>query len=117
MPQQLCNKHTRACYVLQEKPHSVFTREGNDLYYKHRLTLADALCGHTILLKHLDGKQEKITVSGVCTPNSQKVVKGRGMPSSRVPGQYGDLRITFEIIFPQSLSDQQKQDLRRILPT
>ena len=45
-----------------------------------------------------------------------QVVKGEGMPISKQPGSKGDLRISFDIVFPKSLSDQQKQTLKQSLP-
>ncbi|KAG0214790.1 hypothetical protein BGX28_001425 [Mortierella sp. GBA30] len=43
--------------VLQQKPHSVFERSGDDLMCKVRITLADALCEFLkIVLIHLDGR-------------------------------------------------------------
>jgi len=46
-----------------------------------------------------------------------QVVKGEGMPISKQPGSKGDLRINFDIVFPKSLSDQQKQTLKQSLPS
>ena len=34
----------------------------------------------------------------------------------QAPGRKGDLRIHFDIIFPTSLTDEQKATLRRVLP-
>ena len=45
-----------------------------------------------------------------------QVVRGEGMPVSKQPGVKGDLRISFDIVFPKQLSDQQKAQLRQILP-
>ena len=50
-------------FVIEEKPHPVFTREGNDLVYTAKLPLVDALCGATVRLTSLDGRQ--LTVRGV----------------------------------------------------
>ena len=46
-----------------------------------------------------------------------QVVRGEGMPLSKSPGQKGDLRISFDIVFPKSLTDQQKLQLKQILPS
>ena len=34
----------------------------------------------------------------------------------QAPGSKGDLRIHFDIVFPRALSDEQKAQLRRVLP-
>ncbi len=43
-------------FVISEKKHPVFEREGNDLTHTARLPLVDALCGATIKLTTLDGR-------------------------------------------------------------
>lgn len=102
--------------VIDEKPHALFKREGNDLHYTHRLPLADALCGPTMHVTTLDGRQLDVVMEGVAHPNAVKVVRGEGMPISKAPGTRGDLRIHFDIIFPKSLSPQQKTAIRANLP-
>jgi DnaJ-class molecular chaperone len=42
-------------FVIQEKPHEIFTRKGADLYMKKSITLVEALIGFEFKLKHLDG--------------------------------------------------------------
>ena len=102
-------------FVVAEKPHTYFRREGSDLYYTHRLPLVDALCGTTFTITHLDGRQLPITLHDVAGPNSQKVVRGEGMPQTK--GGKGDLRVQFNIIFPKRLTDEQKAGLRKYLPS
>ena len=103
-------------FVITEKPHSLFRREGSDLYYSHRLLLVDALCGTNFIITHLDGRKLPITVNDVAGPNSQKVVRGEGMPQTKAGGK-GDLRVQFNIIFPKRVTDEQKAGLRQYLPT
>ena len=52
-------------FVIEEKPHPVFSREGNDLVYTAKLPLVDALCGATVRLTSLDGRQ--LTVWTPCS--------------------------------------------------
>ncbi|KAK9819082.1 hypothetical protein WJX81_006681 [Elliptochloris bilobata] len=103
-------------FVVTEKPHAVFRREGADLHCTLRVPLVDALCGATHTVTTLDGRRLSIPVSGVAGPASEKVVRGEGMPISKAPGTKGDLRIHFDIVFPRALSDEQKAMLRRVLP-
>lgn len=103
-------------FVVAEKPHPFFRREGADLFYTHRLPLVDALCGTSFKVTHLDGRQIPVTVNDVAGPNSQKVVRGEGMPQTKSGGK-GDLRIQFNIVFPKHLSDEQKVGLRKCLPS
>ena len=43
--------------VIQETEHPRFKRRGPDLVAEHELTLLEALCGFSFILKHLDGRQ------------------------------------------------------------
>ena len=43
-------------FVINEKKHPVFEREGNDLIHTAKLPLVDSLCGATIKLTTLDGR-------------------------------------------------------------
>lgn len=52
-------------FVIHEKPHPTFKREGNDLVYTHRLPLVDALAGTTLNIPHLDGSTVRIPVDEV----------------------------------------------------
>jgi DnaJ-class molecular chaperone len=69
-----------------------------------------------VKLVHLDGKPLEVPVKDPVSPTSVKIVKGKGMPISKSPGSFGDLRIRFEPVFPRQLSEPQKSQLRQILP-
>ena len=59
-------------FTIDEKPHALFKREGNDLVYTHRLPLVDALAGTTLSLTHLDGEQIRIPINEVGTARQRK---------------------------------------------
>lgn len=103
-------------FVLEEKPHERFKRDGNNLEFRSRVSLADALCGCTITIKTLDERSLNIPINEIVSPGYYKVVRGEGMPLSKSPTQRGDLKIAFDIMFPSRLSDDQKRQLRSILP-
>ncbi len=102
-------------FVIGEKEHATFSREGNNLIYSSRLTLADALCGTTLRIATLDGRTISVPVSEIVSPGSEKVVRGEGMPIAKAPGTKGDLHIRFAVTFPAYLSDDKKAQLRRLL--
>jgi len=43
------------CFTVKQKPHNVFTRDGDDLHMKMNITLAQALCGFEMKIPYLDG--------------------------------------------------------------
>lgn len=56
-------------FIIDEKPHAVFQRDGNDLIYTAKLPLVDALCGATIKMNSIDGRP--LTVR--CFPISVRI--------------------------------------------
>ncbi len=52
-------------FIIDEKPHPHFKRDGNDLVYTHRLPLVEALSGTELQIPHLDGKTISLPVNEV----------------------------------------------------
>ena len=103
-------------FVVQEKPHAVFERSGNNLVHKANVSLKDALCGGEYHLKTLDNRRIKVPFSGPISTGSTQVVPGEGMPISKTGGKSkGDLMVKFNVIMPTSLTEDQKRKLREIL--
>lgn len=102
-------------FVIDEKPHSTFKRDGNDLLVHQKLSLIDALTGITLNLITLDGRNLTIIVSDIVKPGHEIVVQGEGMPISKEPKKRGNLIVKFDVKFPSRLSSDQKADLRRVL--
>lgn len=101
-------------FVVEEKPHEVFERRGDDLVHKRRIDLVDALCGHVVHLRHLDGRALEIELSEIAAPDRKKIVRGEGMPNSKSERK-GDLLIEFDIRFPRSLNQEQKNLIKQAL--
>ncbi|XP_061991587.1 uncharacterized protein LOC133709754 [Rosa rugosa] len=102
-------------FVVDEKPHDVFKRDGNDLVVDHKLTLLEALTGTFVNLTTLDGRVLPIPVRNIINPGYEEVIPNEGMPISKDPTKKGNLRIKFDVVFPSKLSAQQRSDLRRVL--
>ncbi|XP_010548385.1 PREDICTED: dnaJ homolog subfamily B member 1 [Tarenaya hassleriana] len=102
-------------FVIDEKPHSVYKRDGNDLIVERNVTLLEALTGFTLTLTTLDGRNLTIPVLDIVKPGREIVIPNEGMPISKDPSKKGDLKINFEIVFPSRLTAEQKSDLKRVL--
>ncbi|KAL0364095.1 UNVERIFIED_CONTAM: DnaJsubfamily B member 4 [Sesamum angustifolium] len=102
-------------FVVDEKPHPVFKRDGNDLIINQKISLLDALTGKTLNITTLDGRDIPLTISDIIKPGKEIVIENEGMPISKEPGKNGNLRIKFDIKFPSRLTADQKSDLRRVL--
>lgn len=102
-------------FVIDEKPHSIYTREGNDLVVNQELLLLEALTGKTLELTTLDGRNLIIPLTEIVKPGFVIVVPNEGMPISKEPRKKGNLRINVDVKYPSSLSVEQKSELRRVL--
>ena len=102
-------------FIIDEKPHSVFKRDGNDLVVTQKITLVEALTGYTAQLTTLDGRNLTVSVNSIVSPNYEEVVKGEGMPIPKDPSRRGNLRIKFNIKFPSRLTSEQKTGIKRLL--
>uniref|UniRef100_A0A7S1WB97 J domain-containing protein n=1 Tax=Alexandrium catenella TaxID=2925 RepID=A0A7S1WB97_ALECA len=103
-------------FVIREKKHATFTREGSNLLHHARIPLVDALTGFKIDVPTLDNRILRVNVRDVVTPSYTKIVQGEGMPSSKTPGTKGDLIITFDVQYPRSIDESAKEQLKSLLP-
>ncbi|KAI5354824.1 PREDICTED: dnaJ [Prunus dulcis] len=102
-------------FVIDEKPHDTYKRDGNDLVVNHKVTLAEALGGTTVHLTTLDGRDLSIPVTDIVSPGYELVVAREGMPIPKEPRNRGDLKIKFEVRFPTRLTPEQRAGLKRTL--
>merc|ERR1719516_537640 len=104
--------------VLDEKAHSLFKRNGNDLIMKMDISLTEALTGMKRTVKTLDDRTLVIqTVRGeVIKTGDLKQVFGEGMPTYRNPFEKGRLIIQFNVVFPPDDEPQVAEALASILP-
>lgn len=102
-------------FTIEQKPHPQFERDGNDLIKTVKVDLNEALLGTSFSVYTLDGKAINVTVNEVISPSYVKVLPGEGMPISKTPGTRGDLKLKFDIRFPQSLTSEQKAAVRDAL--
>ncbi|CEG38462.1 dnaj homolog subfamily b member 4-like [Plasmopara halstedii] len=103
-------------FVVKEKPHNKFKREGDNLKYHAKLSLRDALLGNgTLTIKTLDGREVPVPLGGVISPGTQLVIAGEGMPLQKRPSQRGNLIVEFDVQFPTHLTDAQKNLIRQAL--
>lgn len=97
-------------FIIRDKPHATFSREGSNLVYHAKLALREALCGCKVEVPVLGGaKRLKLDLEGeVVSPSTTKVLQGYGLPLPKQPGRKGDLVVKFDIEFPKTLSSEQK---------
>lgn len=95
---------------ISEKKHSLFYRKSNDLYITLEISLCEALTGFNKTITHLDGSEIQLKVNNkIIKPQDTKTIPKLGMTT------HGNLHIQFNIIFPDNLTNIQKDDLKKIL--
>jgi len=102
-------------FIVEEKPHALFVREGDDLVHTVELDLKEALTGWKRTVTTIDGKNLNLDKAGPTQPGSSDSYPGLGMPISKKPGQRGNFIVKYNVKFPMTLTPAQKQKLREIL--
>jgi len=90
--------------------HDLFSRNGNDLFFKKSLSLKEALCGTQVSFTHLNGKHMTLNITNVVvSPGMRKSFPGMGFTTN------GNLVVEFEVTFPAVLTQEQRDTLQTLL--
>lgn len=103
-------------FIIRDKPHQLFKREGSDIRYTVKVTLKEALCGTKVEVPTLHGEKRVLKVKEIIKPNFIHKIQGQGLPLPKDATRKGDLIIGFDIKFPDYLTDSTKTTLKEILP-
>ncbi|KAI1797026.1 DnaJ-domain-containing protein [Ganoderma leucocontextum] len=107
-------------FVVEEKPHTRFTRDNNDLVTTLKIPLVDALTGTGTkqVVEHLDGRKVQVAPpSDIVKPGQTTMIRGDGMPVRKAGAvkQKGDMIVKWEVVFPDRLTPAQKEGVRKVL--
>ena len=83
----------------------VWSREGNNLLYKHTMTLSEALCGKIVEVATFDGREIAVPVTQIVAPGDSLTVPGEGILGA-------DLILCFDVEFPKTLTMEQKKAVK-----
>uniref|UniRef100_A0A6V7KVZ8 J domain-containing protein n=1 Tax=Bracon brevicornis TaxID=1563983 RepID=A0A6V7KVZ8_9HYME len=104
-------------FIIRDKPHPLFRREGSDIRYTAKLSLKQALCGTVVEVPTLNGEKKTLNLTrDVVKPTMVKRIQGQGLPFPKEPSRRGDLLVSFDIKFPDSLTQSAKDILYDTLP-
>ena len=101
-------------FVVRSRDDSRFRREGNDLHTTVTITLLDALVGFSKDIEHLDGHKVAVGSKAVTKPKEVRKLVGEGMPVFE-SNRKGNLFVMFEVVFPSSLTEEQKVVIAKTL--
>lgn len=115
--QVLGNTPADIVFTIKQKPHSLFTREGDNLKYTKRISLKQALLGEgsQLSIPTLNGSNVPLILHGIISPKTVLTIPDYGLPKKRSPHLRGDLLVSFDIDFPESLVPASKQLLMNAL--
>ncbi|KAH8415384.1 hypothetical protein KR222_006542 [Zaprionus bogoriensis] len=105
-------------FIIRDKPHAHFRREGSDIHYTAHISLKQALCGAALQLPTLQGPPLAFSSAGgeIIKPQTTKRFGERGLPYPKNPGQRGALCLHFDIEFPDALPPRHVAALADLLP-
>jgi molecular chaperone DnaJ len=96
--------------TVRVKTHSLFRRDGFDVYCDIPITFAEAVLGSEIQVPTLDGRVQYTIPEGTQTGTRFRL-KGKGIPHLQRSGR-GDQFVNVKVQVPQKLTEHQKQLLR-----
>jgi len=97
--------------LIHVRPHSVFERDGDDLYCEVPITYAEATLGAEIEIPTLEGK-EKLTIPEGTQTGTTFTLKNKGV--TRVNSRMkGNLYVTVVVEVPRNLNREQKDLLEK----
>merc|ERR1711874_179874 len=103
-------------FIIKDKPHPIFPRDGSEIKYNYKIPLREALCGSIVQVPTLDGKKVGINCSGeVIKPATTKRLQGYGLPYPKDPTKKGDIIVGFDILFPDTIAQSSKDILYDVL--
>jgi DnaJ-class molecular chaperone len=100
--------------VVNQIEHETLTRKGDNLIYTKFINLVDALTYQNFSFEHLSGEIITINDNKLLKHDSYHLFEGLGMPIKEEEDKFGNLVVKYNIIYPQSLTDKQKDNLLKI---
>ena len=86
-----------------------FVRQGDDISTTLVIPLTTALLGGEVIVSTLTGELLRIKVGAGIQPGNKVRLKGQGMPRYKKEGERGDLIVTYDIVIPTTLTDEQRE--------
>ncbi|MFZ1688254.1 MAG: J domain-containing protein [Flavobacteriales bacterium] len=98
------------------KEHPRYKRTGADLHATHDLDLYTAVLGGDVQLDTLTGAV-KLKVAPNTQNGTRVKLKGKGFPVYKQEGRSGDLYVTYNVLLPKTLTDEQRALFEQLAKT
>ncbi|MBU0672257.1 MAG: molecular chaperone DnaJ [Candidatus Margulisbacteria bacterium] len=96
---------------IQVEPHHLFNRDGENLYYRTKISFVQAILGDEINIPTIDG-EASLKIPAGTQPNTNFRLKGKGMPIVN-QRERGNQYVLVEVDIPTKLSKQQAELLKQ----
>ncbi len=99
--------------ILYIKPHSIFRRDGFNIYTEEAISFTQAALGAHIEVETVDGPKPLKINAGIQN-NTVLTIRGAGVPFINNPNKRGDQYIKINVVTPTNLSDEEKKLFQRL---
>lgn len=103
-------------FTIHQKYNKSFRRESNNIIVNLDITLCEALIGFTKIIQSLRNEKLKISSDNVVKPNHKLIVKRKGFTIKNNVNNIdvrGDIVVICNVIFPNKLTDEQKEYIKQ----
>ena len=94
-------------------PHPTLIRQGTELMYEAKISIAQAALGTKIKVPTVDGDEE-VEVKAGTQPGTEIRLRGKGVPHLRRAGSRGDLHVMVDVVVPTKLTKRQRELLTEL---
>ena len=99
---------------IEEEPHELFVRDGNDLIYNLLLDFPTAALGGEVEIPTIEGNKLRVKVDNGTQPGKTLRLRGKGLPPVQGYGSgKGDLVVNISVYVPKTLSREEKEAMQR----
>jgi molecular chaperone DnaJ len=89
-------------------PHPTLKRDGTELFYEAKVSIAQAALGARISVPTVDGDEE-VEIKPGTQPDTEIRLRGKGVPHLRRTGARGDLHVLVDVVVPTKLTKRQRE--------
>lgn len=98
--------------IIEEKKHELFTRDGNNVLYRAKISFPQAALGDEIEIPILNGKHT-IKIDPGTHPGQTQVIRNKGIQYLRSNNK-GDFVVIFDVKIPTKLNSQEKELIKEL---
>lgn len=100
---------------VQLSPHDKYERDGDDLIYEKKIPFSQICLGCKIEVETIEKKKFMVSVPAGTTGESKLRLKQHGLPRGPMGDDRGDMYVKLSVEVPESLSDEQKEVVGKLV--